>query len=79
MGIASALEASKNEINFVVACDIPHIDLHCIRKMLAEAKEADIGVAGGNGEGLIFKKGKILKKVKEEQILEVLREEILQL
>jgi len=37
MGIASALEASSSELNFVVACDIPNIDLSCVRRMLAEA------------------------------------------
>ena len=42
MGIASALEASANELNFVVACDIPHIDIRFVRKMLAEAQEADM-------------------------------------
>ncbi|BAK81169.1 flavodoxin-dependent (E)-4-hydroxy-3-methylbut-2-enyl-diphosphate synthase [Candidatus Arthromitus sp. SFB-rat-Yit] len=41
-----------------------------------EAREADIGVAGGNGEGLIFKKGEILRKVKEENLLEELKKEI---
>ena len=42
MGIASALEASANELNFVVACDIPHIDLTYVRRMLAEAEGVDI-------------------------------------
>lgn len=41
-----------------------------------EAKEADIGIAGGKGEGLIFKKGKIYKKVKEELLLDELMKEI---
>ena len=41
-----------------------------------EAKEADIGIAGGNGEGIIFKKGKIVKKVPEENLLEELFREI---
>ncbi|TJX16214.1 flavodoxin-dependent (E)-4-hydroxy-3-methylbut-2-enyl-diphosphate synthase [Tissierella creatinini] len=41
-----------------------------------EAREADIGIAGGNGEGLIFRKGKIIKKVKEENLLQELIEEI---
>lgn len=41
-----------------------------------EAKEADVGIAGGDGEGLIFKKGKIIKKVKEEDLLEELIKEI---
>jgi len=37
MGIASALGASAHELNFVVACDIPHIELRYVRRMLAEA------------------------------------------
>jgi len=41
-----------------------------------EAKEADIGVAGGMEEGLIFKSGEIIKKVKEDQLLEELLKEI---
>jgi molybdopterin-guanine dinucleotide biosynthesis protein A len=42
MGIVSALGASENKLNFVVACDIPHIDIRFVRKMLAEAKTADM-------------------------------------
>lgn len=41
-----------------------------------EAREADIGIAGGDGEGLIFKKGEILRKVPENMILEELKKEI---
>lgn len=41
-----------------------------------EAREADIGVAGGDGEGLIFKKGEILRKVPQEKIVEELMKEI---
>ncbi|WP_461204426.1 flavodoxin-dependent (E)-4-hydroxy-3-methylbut-2-enyl-diphosphate synthase [Clostridium sp. DL1XJH146] len=41
-----------------------------------EAREADIGIAGGNGEGLIFKNGEILRKVKEEELLSELIKEI---
>ena len=41
-----------------------------------EAREADIGIAGGNGEGLIFKKGHIIKKVKEDELLQELLKEI---
>ena len=42
-----------------------------------EAREADIGVAGGIGEGLLIKKGEIVKKVKEEELLDTLRNELL--
>lgn len=41
-----------------------------------EAREADIGIAGGNGVGLIFKKGRILRKVPENMLLEELKKEI---
>ena len=41
-----------------------------------EAKEADIGIAGGNGEGLLIKKGVIVEKVPEDKLLYVLEEEL---
>lgn len=41
-----------------------------------EAREADIGIAGGKGEGLLFKKGQILRKVPEDKLLEELKREI---
>ena len=44
-----------------------------------EAREADIGIAGGIKEGLLFKKGKIIKKVPQEKIVEVLKKEILEM
>ena len=43
------------------------------------AKEADIGIAGGIGEGLLIKKGEIIKKVPEHELLSVLREELLKM
>ncbi len=48
----------------------------CVVNGPGEAREADIGIAGGVGEGLIFKKGKIIKKVKEENLVEELIKEI---
>jgi molybdopterin-guanine dinucleotide biosynthesis protein A len=53
MGIASALEASFNELNFVVACDIPHIELRHVRRIISEAanSQADIVVpVAGDGQ-----------------------------
>lgn len=41
-----------------------------------EAREADIGIAGGKKEGILFKKGKIIKKIKQENIVEELKKEI---
>ncbi len=48
----------------------------CIVNGPGEAKEADIGIAGGDGSGLIFKKGEILRKVPEDKLLEELMKEI---
>lgn len=48
----------------------------CVVNGPGEAKEADIGIAGGNGVGLIFKKGEIIKKVKEEELVEELIKEV---
>ncbi len=44
-----------------------------------EAREADIGIAGGAGEGLLFKKGEIVRKIKEDRLIDELIEEIKQL
>lgn len=51
----------------------------CVVNGPGEAREADLGIAGGNGEGLIFKKGEILYKVPEDQLLAALVREARQL
>ncbi|MBR1508286.1 MAG: flavodoxin-dependent (E)-4-hydroxy-3-methylbut-2-enyl-diphosphate synthase [Eubacterium sp.] len=56
--------------------DITVAVMGCVVNGPGEAREADIGVAGGIGEGLIFKKGEIIKKVKEDQILPELKKEL---
>ena len=48
----------------------------CVVTGPGEAREADICVAGGKGEGIIFKKGEIIKKLPEEQLLSALLSEI---
>lgn len=48
----------------------------CIVNGPGEAKEADIGVAGGDGTGILFKKGEVIKKFPEEKLVDVLLEEI---
>jgi (E)-4-hydroxy-3-methylbut-2-enyl-diphosphate synthase len=56
--------------------DIKIAVMGCIVNGPGEAREADIGIAGGKGEGLIFKKGVIVKKVKEDKLVEELLKEI---
>lgn len=48
----------------------------CVVNGPGEAREADIGIAGGIGEGLLIRRGEVIRKVKEEDLLETLREEI---
>lgn len=57
--------------------DIKVAVMGCVVNGPGEAKEADIGIAGGVGEGLLIKKGEIIKKVKEEDLLDTLRQELL--
>ena len=49
----------------------------CVVNGPGEAKEADIGIAGGKGEGLLIKKGQVVRKLPEDQLLLALREELL--
>ena len=60
-----------------ISLDIKVAVMGCVVNGPGEAKEADIGIAGGIGEGLLIKKGQVVKKVPEDQLLEVLREELL--
>jgi (E)-4-hydroxy-3-methylbut-2-enyl-diphosphate synthase len=66
--VEDRLSGSKKNIKVAI--------MGCVVNGPGEAREADIGIAGGKGEGLIFKKGKIVKKVKEEDLVEELINEI---
>ena len=60
-----------------IPLDIKVAVMGCVVNGPGEAKEADIGIAGGVGVGLLIKKGEIVKKVPEDQLLDTLREELL--
>ena len=69
-----------NDVETLVAgipLDIKVAVMGCVVNGPGEAKEADIGIAGGKGEGLLIKKGEIIKKVPEDQLLAVLKEELI--
>ncbi len=72
IGLANKVETMVAEFPL----DIKVAVMGCVVNGPGEAKEADLGVAGGIGEGLIIKKGEIYKKVPEEQLLEALRYEL---
>ncbi len=48
----------------------------CVVNGPGEASGADVGITGGNGEGLLFARGKILRKVPQEQLVDALFQEI---
>jgi len=56
--------------------DIKVAVMGCVVNGPGEAKEADLGIAGGKGEGLLIRKGEIIKKLPEDQLLNALKEEL---
>ncbi|MCI9440275.1 MAG: flavodoxin-dependent (E)-4-hydroxy-3-methylbut-2-enyl-diphosphate synthase [Ruminococcus sp.] len=72
IGLADQVESMVQEFPL----DIKVAVMGCVVNGPGEAKEADIGIAGGKGEGLLIKKGTIVKKVKEDELLETLRQEL---
>ena len=73
IGLANKVETMVAEYPL----DIKVAVMGCVVNGPGEAKEADIGIAGGVGVGLLIKKGEIVKKVPEDQLLDILREELL--
>ncbi len=72
ISIAEEAEKRLSHINKNIKVAI----MGCVVNGPGEAREADVGIAGGNGEGLIFRKGEIVRKVKEEDLLDELIKEI---
>ena len=72
IGLANQVEkmVEKYPYNIKVAV------MGCAVNGPGEAKEADIGIAGGDGEGLLIKKGQIVRKVPEDELLSVLKDEL---
>ncbi|MBK1810661.1 flavodoxin-dependent (E)-4-hydroxy-3-methylbut-2-enyl-diphosphate synthase [Clostridium sp. YIM B02505] len=66
--VESKLASCKKDIKVAI--------MGCVVNGPGEAREADIGIAGGNGEGLIFKKGEIVRKVDEKDLVNELIKEI---
>ncbi|GAA0122096.1 MAG: flavodoxin-dependent (E)-4-hydroxy-3-methylbut-2-enyl-diphosphate synthase [Clostridium argentinense] len=72
IGIANEVERRLSNLKKNIKVAV----MGCAVNGPGEAREADIGIAGGKGQGLIFKKGKIIKKVKESELVEELMKEI---
>ena len=76
ISLANREEAMVTEFDHL---DVKVAVMGCVVNGPGEAKEADLGVAGGIGEGLLFRKGEIIRKVPEESLLDALREELIKL
>lgn len=72
IALANEVEAMAAEF----ALDIKVAVMGCVVNGPGEAKEADLGIAGGIGEGLIIKRGQVLRKVPERELLAALRYEL---
>jgi (E)-4-hydroxy-3-methylbut-2-enyl-diphosphate synthase len=72
IGLANAVENMVQGYDL----DIKVAVMGCAVNGPAEAKEADIGIAGGLHEGLLIKKGEVIKKVPEDQLLQTLKDEL---
>ena len=70
--VAKEVEARLAEIPDPITVAV----MGCVVNGPGEAREADVGIAGGKGEGLLFRKGKILRKVPEDRLVKELFEEI---
>lgn len=73
IGLANQVETMVQDIPL----DIKVAVMGCAVNGPGEAKEADIGIAGGIGEGLLIRRGEIVRKVPEQELLDTLREELL--
>ena len=73
IGLANQVE---NLVTDYEQLDIKVAVMGCVVNGPGEAKEADLGIAGGNGEGLLIKHGEIVKKIPEDELLAALKEEL---
>lgn len=74
--IKLANEVEQMVQNIITDKELKVAVMGCAVNGPGEAKEADLGIAGGKGEGLLIRKGEIIKKVPEDKLLDVLKEEI---
>ncbi len=71
--IANEIDVFLNKIDEPIRVAV----MGCIVNGPGEARDADVGLAGGNSKGIIFRKGKIVKTVPEEEMVQALKDEIL--
>lgn len=76
VGLAKEVESAINANKAYAEKDLTVAVMGCVVNGIGEGKEADIGVAGGDGCGVIFRKGEIVKKVAENEIIRALLNEI---
>ncbi len=72
IGLANQVENLVQEYPYTIKVAV----MGCAVNGPGEAREADLGVAGGDGEGLLIKHGEVVRKVREDQLLQTLKEEL---
>ncbi|RKI29984.1 flavodoxin-dependent (E)-4-hydroxy-3-methylbut-2-enyl-diphosphate synthase [bacterium 1xD8-6] len=72
IGLAAKVEKLVENMDLSIKVAV----MGCVVNGPGEAKEADIGIAGGKGEGLLLRKGEVIRKVPEENLLDALKEEL---
>ena len=76
VGIADELDRRLAELNLRPKRNLKVAVMGCVVNGPGEAKEADVGIAGGRSEAILFRKGEVIRKIEEEHILDTLLEEI---
>ena len=74
IGLANQVETIVQEFDHL---NIKVAVMGCAVNGPGEAREADIGIAGGNGEGLLIKKGEVIRKIPEDRLLSELKKELM--
>ena len=75
IGLAGKVEDMVRDMDL----DVKVAVMGCVVNGPGEAREADIGIAGGKGEGLLIKKGEVIKKLPEDQLLNALHDELMKM
>lgn len=72
IGLAAKVEKLVEKMDLTIKVAV----MGCVVNGPGEAREADLGIAGGKGEGLLIRKGEVIRKVPEENLLDALKEEL---
>jgi (E)-4-hydroxy-3-methylbut-2-enyl-diphosphate synthase len=79
VGIATELENRLAALDLKPKRSLKVAVMGCIVNGPGEARDADVGIAGGRSEAILFKKGEVIRKIPEDRVIEILLDEIKEL